>query len=729
MTLETQMSFEEQNHLRKQTEQALTNAGWGFVFETKIVPGRFRITGDATHESAQLADYLLRYRGITLAVVETKYGAKNLDAATEQATGYARRVGLAFAIATDGVKWSVRNLVSGEVSLLDAPPTHEELVRQSNLPLGSMGWGDAMVAESFTDKAHPTTLRLYQEQAILAVLSHFAAGNQRASLLMSPKVGLTYTIFQLIWKLLSTDVLKNRRVLFVTDRRHRVDEAYHCFAGFGDTRFMIDRYSKPDAHHRVFFSTLQMLCRDGGSGSLYEKFSSDFFDLIIFDDCRSALGSWVGILSHFEQALQLGTMDSPQPKAFEVFGRPVFVYTMAQAINDGYLLPFLFEARSRTLEIPDGELLLEEQLERSIVTAEHTREIASDLWKALSRFDENQQKTIVFCVNDTHAAAMTHFLNSVARDATFAVQITASQGDYQSLIARFRNGGEGSPRVAVSVDLLSKVSIPDVANIVLARPIFNRAVFSNLVSLGALPCDAIGKRYFTVFDYCGSIHAVDVDWMGYPENDREFRQQPEPSVTVRNADQASIEVQSEDLREIGDTIRALTKDSLSQLFQIWVSQEDRSKFRNALGNQMQAIEALRRQPEMSGVDDADVLAIAGFRLEEVPTRKDRVRNFWKEEGTWLRSRLGLKPDSAENDENADSWKLAFWTVTLDHYSLYGIDPLEHGSTYQLPQFVGQFGSFQTLTSKYGGPKQLRADLEAIKEKLYVPVVSSEGDAK
>jgi type I restriction enzyme R subunit len=721
------MVFDERDQLPRRIEQALTNAGWQFVVESRIVPGRFKITGDAMRESAPVADYLLRFRGLTLAVLEAKFGAKDLSAATEQATEYARRAGFRFAIATDGVQWSVHNLVSGQVSLLDASPTPKELLSQSDLPSDSMGWGDAMVAEPFTSKIHPTTLRPYQEQAILATLSHFAKGNRRASLLMSPKAGLTYTIFQLIWKLLSTDVLKNRRVLFVTDRRHRVDEAYHCSAGFGDTRFMIDRHSKPDAHHRVFFSTLQMLCHDGGAGSMYESFSSDFFDLIIFDDCRSALGSWGGILSHFEQALQLGTMDSPQPKAFEVFGDPVFVYTMAQAINDGYLLPFLFESRLLTLELPDGELLLEEQLERSIVTAEQTRKVASDLWKALSRFDENQQKTIVFCVNNTHAEMMTSELQQAARDPLFAAHISASQSDSQSRIERFRNGGEGSPRVAVSVDLLSKVSIPDVANIVLARPIFNRAVFSNLVSLGALPCDAIGKRYFTVFDYCGSTHAADTDWMGFPENDRAFRQQLGPSVTVRNADQASNVVQSEDLREIGDTIRALTNNSLSQLFQSWVSQEDRSRFRDALGIQMQAIEALRRRPEMSGVDDVDVLAIAGFGLEEVPTRKDRVRNFWKEEGPWLRSRLGLKPESADDEQNAELWKLAFWTVTLDHYSLYGVDSLERGSTYQLPQFVAQFGSFQTLTSKYGGPKQLRTDLEAVKTRIYVPLVSSEGD--
>ena len=723
------MVFDERDQLHKRIQQALTNAGWQFFVESRIVPGRFKITGDAMRESAPVADYLLRFRGLTLAVLEAKFGAKDLNAATEQATDYARRAGLGFAIATDGVQWSVHNLVSGQVSLLDASPTPEELVSQSNLPLGSMGWGDAMVAEPFTSKNHPTTLRPYQEQAILATLSHFAKGNRRASLLMSPKAGLTYTIFQLIWKLLSTSVLKNRRVLFVTNRRHRVHEAYHCFDGFGDTRFIMDGHAEPDSRYHVYFSTLQMLCRDGGSGSMYKKFDSDFFDLIIFDECRSALGSWREILAHFDEAFQLGTMDSPQFKAFDAFGQPVFVYTMAQAINDGYLLPFLFEVRSQIIEIPDSKRLLEEEFERSVVSLDQTHRIASDLWRLLSRFNENQQKSIVFCVNNTHAAAMTAFLNSVSGDASFATQITTSQEDCQTRIEQFCNGGPGSARVAVSVDLLSRVNIPEVANIVLARPVLNPSVFSNLLSVGSLPCDAIGKRYFTVLDYCGSIDALHAGWMGDPENERAFLQQPKQIAKVQIVDPASIEGESEDLRGIGDKIRVLSNNSLSQLLKAWASQEDRAMFRDALADQMQTIETIRRRPEMSGVDDVDVLAMVGFGLLEVPTRRDRVRNFWKEEGPWLRSRLGLRPDFPDDEQNPHAWKLVFWTVTLDHYSLYGIDSLESGRTYQLPQFVSQFGSFQTLTSKYGGPQQLRDDLEAVKEKLYVPHIFIEGDVE
>jgi type I restriction enzyme R subunit len=723
------MSFDENKNLRHQTEQALANAGWEFEREAVIAPGRFRLSGEAIHESARVADYLLRFQGVALAVVETEYGAKNLDAVVEQAAGYARSSGLRFALATNGAKWSGCNLMSGQKSLLDTPPTADEIARQSELPFASTGWGDAMRAEPFKDNAQSTSLRPYQEQAILAVFDHFARGSQRASLLMSPSTGMTYTIFQLVWKLLSTDVLKNRRVLFVTNRRHRLDKAYHCFAGFGDARCVIEGHSKLNSDHSVFFSTLQMLCRDCGSGSLYETFASDFFDLIVFDDCRSALGSWRGLLSHFDKALKLGTMNSPQSKAFQAFGAPVFAYSMGQAVNDGFLLPFLLESRSLAVEIPDRELLIEEQFERRIVTEEKTRQIASDLWKVLSRFDESQQKTIVFCVNDTHAAAMTRFLNSASGDKAFAAQITASKAGFQALIERFRSRDEACPCVAVSVDLLSQVSIPEVANIVLARPVADPAVFSSMISLGALPCDSIGKRYFTVFDYCDSFRAIDTDWMGYPENARALALKAKQTVATRTPYEATGHVGPEDLRELGDAVRALSNDHIDQLFQTWVSPDRRSQFRDALGNRIQAIDGLRRQLGVSGVDDVDVLAKVGFGLDDLPTRKDRVRNFWEKEGQWLRSRLGLRSDSKQNDNKADSWKLAFWTVALDHYSLNGIEPLEHGRTYQLPHFVGQFGSFQTLTSKYGGPQRLRADLEAIKEKMYVPLVCSEGDTE
>ena len=217
--------------------------------------------------------------------------------------------------------------------------------------------------------------------------------------------------------------------------------------------------------------------------------------------------------------------------------------------------------------------------------------------------------------------------------------------------------------------------------------------------------------------------------MGYPENDRAFLKEAEHRVNAIRSDVTFDESENEELRELAATIRTLTNGNLSTLYESWVTQKTRTHFRGAMGSQLKAIEAFRRRTEMSKVDEVDVLAKVGFGLDEVPTRKQRVGNFWIEEGAWLRSQLGLTPDSTEDAKSSNSWKLTFWSVTLDHYSLYGIEPLERGATYQLPQFVGKFGSFQTLTSNYGGPKQLRADLEAVKEKLYAPISFTEGDTE
>ena len=106
------MSLDKQNHLRNQIEQALANAGWEFEREAIVVPGRFRITGDDQRERVGRMDYLLRFQGISLAVVEVKRGTLDLRAASEQATAYAHRAGLAFAIATDGERWSVHDLTA-----------------------------------------------------------------------------------------------------------------------------------------------------------------------------------------------------------------------------------------------------------------------------------------------------------------------------------------------------------------------------------------------------------------------------------------------------------------------------------------------------------------------------------------------------------------------------------------------------------------------------------------
>jgi type I restriction enzyme R subunit len=82
----------------------------------------------------------------------------------------------------------------------------------------------------------------------------------------------------------------------------------------------------------------------------------------------------------------------------------------------------------------------------------------------------------------------------------------------------------------------------------------------------------------------------------------------------------------------------------------------------------------------------------------------------------------LYPKAAgKGDGYAADFKHRFWRASLDHYATYGVDELERGQTYQAPQFVEQFGSFQTIAREYGGAVKLRDDLLAVKHHLYVPM--------
>ncbi|HSQ42890.1 MAG TPA: hypothetical protein VLM37_11475, partial [Fibrobacteraceae bacterium] len=132
----------------------------------------------------------------------------------------------------------------------------------------------------------------------------------------------------------------------------------------------------------------------------------------------------------------------------------------------------------------------------------------------------------------------------------------------------------------------------------------------------------------------------------------------------------------------------------------------------------------------------DILSKVEFNLVRVPARHDRVERFREQDSRWLQQLLELPeytfepqttPDAlpmvaerSPSEPGPDS-RLLFWQTCLDHYSLFGIDELEQGRTYTAPQFVNQFGSFSSFSYNYGGAKKLRADLEAIKTHLYVPM--------
>src|SRR6267154_5935665 len=98
----------------------------------------------------------------------------------------------------------------------------------------------------------------------------------------------------------------------------------------------------------MYFATYQAIARDENRPGLYRQFSRDFFDLIIVDECHRGSAkdesSWREILDPFDQAAQLGLTATPKRDAkvdtYNYFGNPIYTYSLAQGISDGYLAPY-----------------------------------------------------------------------------------------------------------------------------------------------------------------------------------------------------------------------------------------------------------------------------------------------------------------------------------------------------------------------------------------------------
>jgi type I restriction enzyme R subunit len=761
------MSRNEIQTCRELIEPALESAGWQFVRELRIGPGRVNIAGEAMYDESQaiIADYQLRYRGIPLAILEAKAEGVSAADGMQQASRYARRLLIRYSLASNGYDWILTDNENGEFETLSAPPTPGEILARHGVALDWSRWEGAFAAGYHFDQVSRKPVRPYQEIAIAKTLWQFAQGGDRVLLLMATGTGKTSTVFQLVWKLFNGNALRQQHVLFLTDRNSLKDQAYRAFGGFSSQeRVAIDKETVRAGRHlvgKIFFANYQTLDEELGGKKVFEHYDPDFFDLVIIDEChRSGFGDWFGALQHFGSALQLGLTATPREldegrralsdeesrrDTYHYFGEPIFVYSLKQAIEDGYLVPYLLEQRVTNVDEtgftgPDGRIYTTANFEREIRMPDRTRSIANDLWDMLDRYGLRNEKTIVFCVDDTHAAFMAQEFRRLSGDSDYAARITRGERNSHQLERNFAVIGPSKPRIAVTVDLLTTgFDAPDVKNIVFVRPLKSAILYKQMKGRGTRLCDDINKRYFTIFDYSGASQLEDAEFDGHPVNLQKPVtprtkpiSRPEDSRPKLVGDGVAVVISATNrfvcladgrripFDEYTQTSREFVRDvatsSLDKLLEIWIDKNSRQELRDALRDRDIYPAAFRHYLELEGTDDVDILAKVGFELPRVPTRADRVIRFEDEDEPWLLAHLG---EAALNEDQR--FKRRFWFSALDHYRLFGIDDLERARTYGAPQFAEQFGGFQTLTRRYGGAELLRTDLEAVKHHLYVPM--------
>src|SRR5215213_2329231 len=353
-------------------DPALKAAGWGVIEGSRIrreYPITLgRIEGHGRRGKALTADYVLVYRNHMLGVIEAKAWDKLLTEGVGQAKNYALKLKVRFAYATNGQGVYGIDMLTGKEGEAVRYPTPDELWDQTFAEMND--WRDRFAAVPFEDRGGFFQSRYYQDIAIERVLEAVADGGERILLTLATGTGKTFIAFQIAWKLfhsrwnLGREPARRPRILFLADRNILADQAYNAFSAFPEDAMVriepadIRKKGRVPKNGSLFFTIFQTFMSGPGETPYFGEYPPDFFDFIVIDECHRGGANdesrWRGILDYFAPAVQLGLTATPKRTenvdTYAYFGEPVYVYSLKEGINDGFLTPFKVKQISTTLD-------------------------------------------------------------------------------------------------------------------------------------------------------------------------------------------------------------------------------------------------------------------------------------------------------------------------------------------------------------------------------------------
>lgn len=334
----------------------LYGAGWSndaIDEQYTFTAGQIRVSGQkARRGEPKRADYLLRYKkDFPIAVVEAKASYKLPSDGMQQAIEYARILGLSFAYATNGNGIVEFDFTTGLEQAVENFPTPKELWNRWRVAHGM----DEALEDKFLVAYHVSENmpRYYQQIAINRAVEAILNGQKRLLLNLATGTGKTVIAFQIAWKLTEGRwnnmgyPYRKPRILFLADRALLVDDPKDkTFSPFKGALHKIIR-GNTSKNREMYFSTYQAIAEDEQRPGLYRDYPADFFDLIIVDEAHRGSAredsTWREILEYFAGAAQLGMTATPLREdnrdTYAYFGEPLYVYSLSQGIQDGFLAP------------------------------------------------------------------------------------------------------------------------------------------------------------------------------------------------------------------------------------------------------------------------------------------------------------------------------------------------------------------------------------------------------
>ena len=526
-------------------------SGWGDIAESRVQreyninAGEIRAGG--IRAGKMKADYVLIYKNRKLAVIEAKSDEQVVGEGVAQAKQYATKLNLTHTYSANGKEIYEICLAKGseKEGLVSQFPTPDELW---NKVFGdSNEWEAKFNAVPFENVYSDSQQRYYQEIAVNKVMDAIAHNKQRILLTLATGTGKTYVAFQIAWKLFKSrwnvqrDGKRTPRILFLADRNILANQAYLAFSPFGEDALVrispnqIAKRGEVPKNGSVFFTIFQTFMSGADGKPHFGDYEPDFFDFVVIDECHRGgandESNWRDILDYFSSAVQLGLTATPKKEenadTYKYFGEPVYKYSLKEGIQDGYLTPFKVKRIQTTMdeyvytsddeildgEVEEGYVYKEKDFNNKIVIEQRERKRVQEMLANINP----QEKTLVFCANQAHAAMVRDLINQETpiKKTDYCVRVTANDGAIgDTYLKQFQDNEKTIPTIiTTSQKLTTGVDARNVRNIVLMRPVNSMIEFKQIIGRGTRLYE--GKHYFTIVDFVNAYHMfADEDWDG-----------------------------------------------------------------------------------------------------------------------------------------------------------------------------------------------------------------------
>ena len=740
--------------------------------QVKLTDGKINLRGNlVARGKAKYADYVLYYnRATPIAIVEAKDANHSVSYGMQQAKEYASMMDIPFAFSSNGFGFQEYDFLTGKERSfsMDEFPTMEELYQrylsESNNGNGLSEKELRVINQPYCTGQDIFPPRYYQRNAVNRTVNAVARGDKRMLLVMATGTGKTYTAFQIVYRLLKTELVK--KVLYLADRNVLVDQSIEQdFKPLTNTIHKVSYQQDkehPDTAHEVYFALYQQLIGQEGAKNYEELFKPEFFDMVIVDECHRGSAkddsNWREILTYFKDAIQLGMTATPKETRYQsnisYFGEPLYSYSLKEGIDDGFLAPF--KVINITTNIGDewrpvkGQRdingnLIEDRIynntdyDYNIVIEDRIREVAHEVSNYLKATDP-MAKTIVFCADEDHAERMRIALvnenaEMCKKYPDYVVRITGSDTYGQSKLDYFISVASKTPVIATTSKLLSTgVDCKMVKLIALDQRINSMTEFKQIVGRGTRIREKEGKTHFTIMDFRNITRLfADPDWDGPLEVDKGYipdRVKPTPQpkddggeggdtaheerpIVDRNGCEVRIINKVVSVYDsngkllhtesITDYTKKNIKDtyaSLDDFVMRWNTAERKGEIAEMMRESGIDLQALKEDQGMTDVDDFDFICHIAYGKKAL-TRKERAENVKKRD---IFHKYG--PQAQKVLE-----------ALLDKYMNEGISQLENRKVLTLDPFR-QMGSPASIAKLFGGNQQYFEAVHELEREIY-----------